>query len=285
MIGGIEVLTTMKELLLTAKKEGYAIGAFNVYNLETAEVLFEAFEETRSPGILLAGGPNIAHVSAIVHSLSRQYADIPVALILDHGKDYESAVRAIAAGFTAVMIDGSMLPFEENVRVTREVVRLARAAGVTCEAELGYVGQGATDDRATRAKYLTRPDEAKRFVEETGVDCLAVAIGTAHGLYKTGSPELDFDRLKELVDAIDIPLVLHGGSDTPLDQIQRAIKIGIQKINIGTDIRMAYLRGLKEGIAANPDAIDPRVFLKYAKQRMKEEVIRKIVAFGSNNRV
>lgn len=279
------MLVTMDKIMAKAKKEKYGVGAFNVYNLETAEVLFEAFDETRSPGILLAGGPDMAQVSAIVDSLAHKYADIPVSIILDHGRNYEAAVKAIACGFTAVMIDGSSYPFEENVRITKEVVRLARAAGVTSEAELGHVGQGATDSTEERRKYFTRPDECKRFVEETGVDCLAVAIGTAHGLYKSGSPELDLPLLQELVNTVDIPLVLHGGSDTPLEQVQAAVKIGIQKVNIGTDIRMAYMRGLKEGIAENPDAIDPRAFLKKAKLRMKEEAIKKIDAFGSRNRV
>lgn len=275
----------MDKILKKAKKERYGVGAFNVYNLETAEVLFDAFSETRSPGILMAGGPNIAQVSAIIHSLAEKYADIPVALILDHGRNYEVCVKAVAAQFTAVMIDGSALPFDENVRVTNEVVRMAHAAGVTAEAELGHVGQGATDNIEERRKFFTHPDECKRFVEETGVDCLAVAIGTAHGLYKTGTPTLDLELMRELANAVDIPLVLHGGSDTPLEQIQAAIKIGIQKINIGTDIRMGYLKGLKEGIAENPDAIDPRAFLKKAKERMKEVVVAKIDAFGSRNTI
>jgi fructose-bisphosphate aldolase class II len=279
------MLVGMKEILVKARKEGYGVGAFNVYNLETAEVLFDAFNETRSPGIFLAGGPAITEIAAIIKSLSKKYAHIPVAIILDHGRDYETTVRAVRAGFTDVMIDASAQPFEENVRITKEVARMAHAAGCGCEAELGHVGQGATDDASEREKNFTRPDECKRFVKETGVDFLAVAIGTAHGLYKTGSPTLNLERLKELVNSVDIPLVLHGGSDTPLEQIQAAIKIGIEKINIGTDIRVAYLKGLKEAIAANPNAIDPRVFTKAAKERMKEMAIMKIRAFGSDNRI
>lgn len=279
------MLVPMKEILVEAKKGKYGVGAFNVYNLETIDVMFSTFDETNSPGILLAGGPDIAHVAAIVKSYAEKYRHIPVALILDHGRDYESAVRAVRAGFSAVMFDGSSLPFEENVRITKEVTRLARTAGVSSEAELGHVGQGATDAKEDRKKFFTRPEDAVRFVEETGVDALAVAIGTAHGLYKSGSPELDLDLMQKLADAVDIPLVLHGGSDTPLEQIQAAIKIGIQKINIGTDVRMAYLRGLKQAITENPDAIDPRVFLKKAKAFMKEEAIKKIDAFGSRDKI
>lgn len=279
------MIVGMERILKKAKEGKYGVGAFNAYNLESAQALFEAFSETRSPGIILVTGPEVQEMAAIIRSLSKKYEDIPVSVVLDHAKKYASAVCAVRAGFTDVMFDGSSLPLEENIRLTKEVADMAHAAGCGCEGELGYVGQGAKDDVKERQKYFTRPDECMRFVEETGVDFLAVAIGTAHGLYKKGGPGLALDLLRELVWAAGIPLVLHGGSDTPLEDIQAAIRIGIQKINIATDLRIAYLEGLKGSLKEDPDAIDPRPLLKKAKAPMKDAAVRKICAFGSYGKI
>lgn len=279
------MLVTGKELLLDAQKNGYAVGAFNVNNMEIVQAIIEAAEETNSPVILQAsqGGIKYAGVEyiAALGKLAGRNAKVPVALHLDHGTDFEQIVQCIRHGFTSVMIDASKYPLEENIERTKRIVEIAHAAGVTVEAELGKIG-GTEDDITVdeRDATFTDPEEAKRFVEETGVDYLAIAVGTAHGVYK-GEPKLDFDRIEAIRKIVDVPLVLHGSSGVPEEAIKKAVPLGICKINIDTDLRIKFAEGVKKALSEKPDEIDPRKILKPAKAAMKEKIIEKMHIFGS----
>ena len=279
------MLVTGKEILLDAQKNGYAVGAFNLNNMEIVQAIIEAAEETNSPVILQAsqGGINYAGVEyiAALGKLAGKNASVPVALHLDHGTDFEQIIQCIRHGFTSVMIDASKYPLEENIRITKEIVKIAHAAGVSVEAELGKIG-GTEDDITVAEKdaTFTDPQEAKRFVEETGVDFLAIAVGTAHGVYK-GEPKIDYERIKEIRKVVDVPLVLHGSSGVPEEAIRTAVPLGICKINIDTDLRIKFAEGVKNFIKENPEEIDPRKLLKPAKEGMKEKIIEKMQVFGS----
>lgn len=279
------MLVTGKEILLDAQKNGYAVGAFNVNNMEIVQAIIEAAEETNSPVILQAsqGGINYAGVEyiAALGKLAGRNAKVPVALHLDHGTDFEQIIQCIRHGFTSVMIDASKYPLEENIKLTKEIVRIAHAAGVSVEAELGKIG-GTEDDVTVdeRDATFTDPAEAKRFVDETGVDFLAIAVGTAHGVYQ-GEPKLDYDRIKTIRETVDVPLVLHGSSGVPEQAIRKAVPLGISKINIDTDLRIKFSEGVKNLLKENPDEIDPRKILKPAKAGMKEKIIEKMNIFGS----
>ncbi|NLN14376.1 MAG: class II fructose-1,6-bisphosphate aldolase [Tissierellia bacterium] len=282
------MLVTTKELLLDAQKKNYAVGAFNINNMEIIQAIIGAAEELNSPVILQAsqGGIKYAGIEyiAALGKAAAQKAKVPVALHLDHGTDFDQIVLCIRNGFTSVMIDGSKYPFEENVAITKKVVEIAHAVGVSVEAELGKIG-GTEDDITVdeRDATMTDPEEARRFVEETGVDSLAIAIGTAHGVYK-GEPKLDFERLKAIREVVEVPLVLHGSSGVPSESLEKAIALGICKVNIDTDIRAAFARGVKEFVAENPDEIDPRKILGPAREAMKEVIKDKIKIFGSVGR-
>lgn len=279
------MLVTGKEILLDAQKNGYAVGAFNVNNMEIVQAIIEAAEETNSPVILQAsqGGISYAGVEyiAALGKLAGRNAKVPVALHLDHGTDFEQIIQCIRHGFTSVMIDASKYPLEENIKLTKEIVRIAHAAGVSVEAELGKIG-GTEDDVTVdeRDATFTDPAEAKRFVDETGIDFLAIAVGTAHGVYQ-GEPKLDYDRIKTIRETVDVPLVLHGSSGVPEQAIRKAVPLGISKINIDTDLRIKFSEGVKNLLKENPDEIDPRKILKPAKAGMKEKIIEKMNIFGS----
>lgn len=282
------MLLTGKELLLDAQKNKYAVGAFNINNMEVVQAIIRAAEELNSPVILQAsqGGLKYAGVEyiAALGKLAGRNTKVPVALHLDHGTDFDQVMQCIRHGFTSVMIDGSRFPLEENIAFTKRVVDIAHAVGVTVEAELGKIG--GTEDHITVSEKdatFTDPQEAKRFVEETGVDYLAIAVGTAHGVYK-GEPKLDFDRIKEIRDIIDIPLVLHGSSGVPRESLERAISLGISKINIDTDIRLGFSNAVKDFIVNNPDEIDPRKILAPGTKAMTEIIKEKIDIFGSANK-
>ncbi|MBC8590113.1 class II fructose-1,6-bisphosphate aldolase [Wansuia hejianensis] len=279
------MLVTGKELLLDAQKNNYAVGAFNINNMEVVQAIIQAAEETNSPVILQAsqGGLKYAGVEyiAALGKLAGKNAKVPVALHLDHGTDFEQVMQCIRHGFTSVMIDASRFPLEENIQYTKKVVEIAHSVGVTVEAELGKIG--GTEDHITVSEKdatFTDPKEAKIFAEETGVDYLAIAVGTAHGVYK-GEPKLDYDRIEEIRNTIDIPLVLHGSSGVPSESLQKAISLGICKINIDTDIRAAFAKTVKEYVAENPDQIDPRKILGPATVAMKEVIKEKMNIFGS----
>ena len=282
------MLVTGKELLLDAQKNGYAVGAFNVNNMEIVQAIIEAAEETKSPVILQAsqGGLKYAGVEyiAALGQLAAKNASVPVAIHLDHGTDFTQIMKCIRYGFTSVMIDGSKYMLEENIAITKKVIEVARAVGVSVEAELGKIG-GTEDDITVDEKdaLYTNPEEAQRFVEETDVDFLAIAIGTAHGPYK-GEPKLDFDRLKDIRERISTPIVLHGSSGVPYESLKKAISLGVSKINIDTDVRMAFAKGVSELISKNPNEYDPRKILGPAKEEMKKAVMEKMEVFGSVNR-
>lgn len=282
------MLVTGKELLLDAQKRGYAVGAFNVNNMEIVQAIIEAAEETNSPVILQAsqGGIKYAGVEyiAALGKIAARNAKVPVALHLDHGTDFDQVMLCIRHGFTSVMIDGSRFPLDENIAYTKKVIEVAHAVGVSVEAELGKIG--GTEDHITvdeRDATFTDPDEALRFVNETNVDFLAIAVGTAHGVYK-GEPKLDFDRIKTLRGILRVPLVLHGSSGVPEEALKKAISLGIAKINIDTDLRIAFADGVKNFIKENPDNIDPRKILGPAKSMMKEKIMEKMHIFGSVNK-
>ncbi len=242
------MLLTIKDLLIPAKQGGYGVAAPDAYNSPSVQACFEAAAGLRAPVILSClGSTNMEETADVARFYARKYPEAAVALHLDHGGPYEEIMRALRCGYTSVMIDRSKLPFEENVREVREVVRAAHAMGVPVEAELGHVGTGLQYEE-TRDSGLTHKEEARRFVNETGVDALAVAVGTSHGTYK-GTPRLEFDLLRELSALVDVPLVLHGGSGTGDENLQKSIACGIQKINLFTDLAdpaadamVAYLR-------------------------------------------
>lgn len=286
--GGFNMLVTGIEILRHAHENNYAVGAFNVNNMEIVQAIIEAAEETNSPVILQAsqGGLKYAGVEyiAALGKLAAHKAKVPVALHLDHGTDFQQIMLCIRHGFSSVMIDGSKYGLEENIAITKKVIEVAHAVGVSVEAELGKIG-GTEDDIVVdeREATFTDPKEAKIFVDETNVDYLAVAVGTAHGVYK-GEPELDFDRIKTIKEMVNIPLVLHGSSGVPDESIKRAVSLGINKINIDTDLRIAFATAIKDFLADNPDNIDPRKILGPAKKAMKEVIKKKMELFGSVGR-
>jgi len=281
-------LVTVGELVKDAQLRGYAVGAFNLNNLEILQAIIQAAEEEKAPVILQAsqGGLKYAgleYIVAMAETAARQVS-VPVALNLDHGTSFEQAVKCIRAGFSAVMIDGSHLSFEENIALTKKVVEVAHPSGVSVEGELGRIG-GTEDDISVSEKDVayTDPDQAAEFVEKTGVDALAVAIGTAHGVYK-GEPKLDFERLAEIRARVDVPLVLHGASGVSDESIQRAVQSGITKINIDTELRQAFSHTLKEFLRDNPDEIDPRKLLGPSRDSMREVVRAKMRLFGCSGK-
>jgi len=282
------MLVTGKELLDHAQKNGYGVGAFNINNMEIVQAIVAAAEETNSPVILQAsqGGIKYAGIEyiAALGKVAAEKAKVPVALHLDHGTDLSEIVKCLRFGFTSIMVDGSKHPIEENIAMTQKVVEMCHAVGVSVEAELGKIG--GTEDNVTvneREATFTDPDEAVRFVKETGVDSLAVAVGTAHGVYK-GEPKLDFDRIKTIAGMVDVPLVLHGSSGVPDESVKKAISLGIHKVNIDTNIREAFAQGVKDFLRDNPDNIDPRKILGPAREAMKQIIIQKMHVFGSAGR-
>ena len=241
---------TMAEILQPCVGQDWAIGAYDTCNLEITQAIVDAAAADRAPAIIMIYPHHTPQDSwpTLVRLIEAEVerTRIPAALVLDHAKTLDQIECALELGFSGVMIDASLKPFGENVELTRRAVELAHARGVSVEAELGHVGQGEevlSEDQ--QHAHLTRVDEAERFVKETGVDALAVSIGTLHGLYR-GKPKLDFERISQLRAACPIPLVLHGGSDTPDADLRRAIELGIDKINIWTDVRIPFLQVLKD---------------------------------------
>lgn len=278
-------LVNLKYLMDRAEAGEYAVGAFNCNNMEIVQAIVEAAEEENSPVIIQAsqGAIKYAGLDYIVAMVktAADKATIPICLHLDHGTNFDQVCECIDKGFTSVMYDGSQHSLEENIRISKMVIKLARQANVSVEGELGKIG-GTEDDVHVDEKdaSFTDPQEAKRYVEETGVDALAIAIGTAHGQYK-GEPKLRFDILNEIDRLIKTPIVLHGSSGVPDETIRLAIECGVRKINIDTNIREAFVRGVHKAIVANPYEIDPRKILGPAKEEMKEIVREKIRLFGS----
>ncbi|MFS0837650.1 class II fructose-1,6-bisphosphate aldolase [Paenibacillus sp. 1P03SA] len=267
-------LISSTHLLQTARQNGYGITAFNVHTLEMLQAVVEAAEELQAPLILQTTVGTVKHLGpdyiVAAAAAAAKRSSVPIALHLDHCTDYELIVQCIREGYTSVMIDASMHPFEENVRQTREVVKVARAAGVNVEAELGKVG-GVEDDIvvADEDALLADPDECVRFVELTGVPTLAPAIGTAHGIYK-GEPNIAFGKLEEIYRKVSLPLVLHGGSGIPEEQVKRCVSLGMAKMNVATELRIAFSDAIKKVFQANPDENDPRKYMVPAKAAVKE---------------
>lgn len=282
-------LVPLAELLQKADQGGYALGAFNCNNMEIVQSIVSAAEVEKSPVIIQAsqGAIKYAGLNYII-ALARQAAEgtaIPVVLHLDHGTSFEQVMQCIRFGFTSVMYDGSALPLEENIAQTKKVVEIARVFGVSVEAELGRIGGTEDDISVSDSEALfTDPAEAEKFVSETGVDALAVAIGTAHGQYR-GEPKLDFDRLAEINRRISCPVVLHGSSGVPDQSITKAIERGVRKINIDTNIREAFVGAMRSALDNNPSEIDPRRVLGPAREASVKIIREKIRLFGSSNKM
>jgi fructose-bisphosphate aldolase class II len=301
------LLVTNKELMVPARKNGYAIPALNVQNLESLTAVAEAAVEEKSP-VILAISPSVVKYAGLPYifcmaKTAAQNAPVPMSIHLDHGEDFEIASRCVEAGFTSVMIDGSFLKLEDNIALTKKVVAMAHPKGVSVEAELGKLA--GVEERTVEEKdaILTDPENAKEFVEQTGVDTLAVAIGTSHGAYKFKSEaKLDIERLRIISQKVSIPLVLHGASSVPpqltekankygaqlgnakgnsIEEIQKAIPLGIAKVNVDTDLRLAFLGAVREVLANSPKEFDPRKILGPAKAAMKEVAKTKMQQFGS----
>lgn len=284
-------LVSMREMLHTAKENKYAVGQFNINNLEYIQAILEAAEEEKSPVILgvsegaarYMGGFKVA-VAMVEALMETKEITVPVAIHLDHGSSFEKCAEAIHAGFTSVMIDGSHLPLEENIAVTQKVVELAHLHGVSVEAELGRIG-GQEDDLVVddaEAMYAI-PSECETLVKETNVDCFAPALGSVHGPYK-GEPNLGFDRMEEVMKLTGIPLVLHGGTGIPLKDIQRAISLGTAKINVNTENQIMQTKKIREVLAEDAEVYDPRKYLGPSRDAIKETVIGKMREFGSSQK-
>ena len=306
---GERKLVGTEEMFKKALKGGYAIGAYNVNNMEILQGIAEAAEETRSPIILQvsAGARKYANQTYLIKLVEAALntTTVPIALHLDHGADFEICKSCIDGGFSSVMIDGSRFPLEENIALTKKVVEYAHQHGVSVEAELGKLA-GVEDDVKVKAadSTYTDPEEAARFVKETGCDSLAIAIGTSHGAYKfSGEAKLDFDRLKACKDAInavvgyDYPIVLHGSSSVPAylvekcnqyggklpnaqgvpeDMLNYASKHGVAKINIDTDLRLAMTSTIREFFIEHPEKFDPREYMGPGRTAIKEMVMHKM---------
>lgn len=284
-------LVSMKEMLIKAKEEGYAVGQFNVNNLEFTQAILQAAEEEKSPVILgvsegaarYMGG--FYPVVQLIKALIKEYnVTVPVAIHLDHGSSFEKCMQAIRAGFTSVMIDGSHLPLEENIALTKKVVDAAHAVGVSVEAELGRIGGQEDDIKVDDAEAMYAiPAECKELVERTGVDCLAPALGSVHGPYK-GKPKLGFKQMQEISELTNVPLVLHGGTGIPTEDIQRAIKFGHAKINVNTENQIASAKVVRQVLDENPDLYDPRKYLGPARDAIQQTVQSKMREFGSSGK-
>jgi tagatose 1,6-diphosphate aldolase GatY/KbaY len=277
-------LVNTKQMLEDAKKNKYAVGAFNIHNLETLKAVVKAAAEMKSPLILQTTPGTIKHAGEDYIAAMAKVASEKYDIHLDHGNSFELVVKCIRAGYTSVMIDGSMLSYEQNVELTKKVVEVAYAAGVTVEAELGSI-VGVEDDMYVKEdkSAFTDPKMAADFVEKTGVDSLAIAIGTAHGMYK-GEVKVDFERLKEIANLVDIPLVLHGASGVPDELVKKAIALGICKLNIATELKIPFANAIKEVFKNNPDESDPRKFLAPGERAIEEVVKEKIKLFGCGER-
>lgn len=272
-------LVTTKQLLLDAQKGGYAVGAFNVENMEMVQAVVAAAEELRSPVIMQTTPSTVkyANLNYFYENVKvvAQESSVPVVIHLDHGNSFELAMQAYRTGYTSIMIDGSHEGFEDNIALTSAVVKACHPGEVPIEAELGKVGGKEDDLDGGEGDPYTNPQEAAEFVERTGIDSLAVAIGTAHGVYK-GVPKLDFSRLSEIRKAVSIPLVLHGTSGVPDEDVAECIKRGICKVNYATDLRIAFTKGINQVLKENPDTIDPKKYNAKGREEVRKYVMHKM---------
>ena len=281
-------LVCMKEMLIKAREGKYAIGQFNINNLEWTLAILEKAQELKTPVILgvsagaasYMGGWNTV-VNMVRGLMIARNITVPVALHLDRGASFEVCKAAIDAGFTSVMIDGSHFPLEENIRIVKQVVDYAHLRGVSVEAEVGRVG-GQEDDVVAETMYAV-PEECLRIVKESGIDCLAPALGSVHGPYK-GEPKLGFKEMGVINDLVGVPLVLHGGSGIPDDQIRRAISLGTAKINVNTESQQAWTQIVREVVAKDANVYDPRKIIGPGKKGIAEVVAAKCEVFGCINK-
>lgn len=281
-------LVNTREMMQKAYDNGYAVPAFNIHNLETIQVVIDKANEMGSP-VILAGTPGTFkyagrdYIQAIAEVAAKR-SRVPVALHLDHHENIEDIKRSLELGAKSVMIDGSFHPFEKNIAIVKEIVELAHPYGASVEAELGKLG-GQEDDLSVDEKdaFYTNPKQAQEFVQRTHVDSLAVAIGTAHGLYES-EPKLDFDRLEEIHSKVDIPLVLHGASGIPEQDVKRSIDHGCAKVNIATELKEPFSSALRDFLMNHQDINDPRKYMAPAKEAMSKVVEKKILMCRSNNR-
>ncbi len=280
-------LVTTKQLLSEAQKDGYAVGAFNVENMEMVQAVIAAAEELRSP-VIMQTTPSTVKYAGLDYfyanvRVAAERASVPVVMHLDHGSSFELAMQALRAGYTSIMIDGSHESFEENIAVSKAVADACHPSGIPVEAELGKVGGKEDDLDGGEDNPYTDPQQAKEFVLATGVDSLAVGIGTAHGVYQ-GVPRLDVERLSEIRKVVAIPLVLHGTSGVPDEAVRECIQRGICKVNYATDLRIAFTKGVNEVLGQKPDTIDPKKYNAQGREEVKQYVMSKIKVCGSTGK-
>ena len=280
------MLVTSKEMLQKAQDGHYAVGAFNVENMEMVQAVIAAAEELKSPVMLQTTSSTLKYASPELYfanaKAEAEKASVPVCIHLDHGKDFDISMKCLRAGYTSIMIDGSHEEYEENIRMTKEVADVCKAMGIPCEGELGKVG-GKEDDVEAEGDAYTDPAEAKEFVERTGVTSLAVGIGTAHGVYKT-TPVLNVERLSEIREVVDIPLVLHGASGLSDEAVRECISRGICKVNFATELRQAYTKAVKELLTEKPETFDPKAYGKLGREAVKELVKNRMKVCGSDGK-
>ncbi|WP_019243232.1 MULTISPECIES: class II fructose-bisphosphate aldolase [Bacillus] len=282
-------LVSMTEMLNKALEGKYAVGQFNINNLEWTQGILAAAEEEKSPVILGVSEGAARHMGGFYTTvmmvkglLEDMKITVPVAIHLDHGSSFDKCKEAIDAGFTSVMIDASHHPFEENVETTKAVVEYAHSKGVSVEAELGTVG-GQEDDVVAEGVIYADAQECKELVEKTGIDCLAPALGSVHGPYK-GEPNLGFKEMEEIKNLTNMPLVLHGGTGIPEADIKKSISLGTSKINVNTENQIAFTKKVREVLAADAEVYDPRKYMVPGREAIKATVVGKIREFGSSNK-
>lgn len=281
-------LVSMKKILDDAQKGKYAVGAFNVENLEMAMAVVSAAEELKSPVIIATSVSALKYAPpkvycGMINSLCEKLS-IEVALHLDHGDSFEIAMETLQAGYTSVMYDGSKMSYNENVMMSRKISDICHVFGVPVEGELGAIVGKKDDEINSRKMILTRPEMAEDYVERSGVDFLAVAIGTCHGLYKE-APRLDYERLAKIHEVVDTPLVLHGASGLSEKQLRRCIEGGITKINFATELRQAYSQAIYNQLINDRTIIDPKVYGREAMEAVKEVVKNRMEILGSINKM
>lgn len=277
------MLTTTEEMLKKAQDGHYAVGAFNVENMEMVQAVVEAAAEGRAPVILQTTPSTVKYGGLDFYfanvKAAAERVDVPVAIHLDHGDSFALAMQALRVGYTSIMIDGSQASFEENIEVSRKVAEACAPSRIPVEAELGKVGGKEDDLDGGDGDAYTDPGQADEFVRRTGVSSLAVAIGTAHGLYK-GEPRLDLDRLSEIRKRVDIPLVLHGASGVPDEAVKESIRRGICKVNFATELRIAFSDGAKKVLVEKPNTFDPKKYCGVGKEYVKRLVMQKMEICG-----
>ncbi|ERM92431.1 fructose-bisphosphate aldolase [Caldanaerobacter subterraneus subsp. yonseiensis KB-1] len=282
-------LVTSKEMLVYARENGFAVGAFNAYNMEMVQAIIEAAEEENAPVIVQISEGAIAYggeksFAALIKVLAEEVT-VPVVCHLDHGVNFFTVIKALKAGFTSLMFDGSSLTFEENIEKTKKIAEIAHAAGIPLEGEIGKIPDAAKGPLSPEEvkKYLTTPEEALEFYEKTGVDSLAISVGSAHRM-KVQSVQLDIDRIVRIKEKVKIPLVLHGASGVMDESLVQAVKAGISKVNFATELNKAFTYALRKELSNNPDLVDVRKYGATARENVKKTVKEKIQLLNATNK-